>query len=202
MVDPRAGDRAGPAHDAVHLVPFGQQQFGEVRTILARDTGDQCGRHVRRPNDRACRASHGQRPAGRGTSRRSRGFRRRDRSAAPSRDREASTMSSTLRGVPSGLDGSKLSSASGLTTSRIFSASSRIDRSTPVPTLMCSSSRVVLHQEQARVARSSTWRNSRIGDPVPHTSTSRIGWPIESWNLRISAGSTWLDSRSKLSPGP
>jgi len=41
-----------------------------------------------------------------------------------------------------------------------------------------------------------------MGDPVPHTSTSGLSMVRASWNLRISAGRTWLELRSKLSPGP
>ena len=39
-------------------------------------------------------------------------------------------------------------------------------------------------------------------DPVPQTIASPRPSILASWNLRISAGSTWLDIRSKLSCGP
>ena len=41
VLDPLRAKRAGPAHQAVNLVSFVEEQFGEVRTILPGDTRDQ-----------------------------------------------------------------------------------------------------------------------------------------------------------------
>ncbi len=41
-----------------------------------------------------------------------------------------------------------------------------------------------------------------MGLPVPQISTSGAALTFASWNLRISAGRTWLLLRSKLSFGP
>ena len=78
--------------------------------------------------------------AGRGTTGRCRGCRSRDRSFAVQPSSLSLVTSSTLRGVPSGFEVSNRSVASGYTMSRTISARSRIEVSTPVPTLMCSSS--------------------------------------------------------------
>jgi hypothetical protein len=40
-------------------------------------------------------------------------------------------------------------------------------------------------------ARSSTWRNSLLGVPVPQALTSPDRDSLASWNLRMRAGRTW-----------
>jgi len=40
-IEPRRVERGGAPDDPVHLIPLLEQQLGEVRTILAGDTGDQ-----------------------------------------------------------------------------------------------------------------------------------------------------------------
>ena len=110
--------------------------------------------------------------------------------------------SSSLRGVPSGLDASNTilrlriddvaDHLGQLANAEIF-AGADVDVRFAV---------VVLHQEHARRARSSTWRNSRRGRPLPQTDTSAAPDSFASWNLRISAGSTCELFRSKLSFGP
>ena len=41
-----------------------------------------------------------------------------------------------------------------------------------------------------------------MGLPVPQISTASPPDCLASWNLRMSAGNTWLEARSKLSFGP
>jgi hypothetical protein len=41
VVDARRVERGGTADQAMHLVTLGQQQFGQVGTVLPGDTGDQ-----------------------------------------------------------------------------------------------------------------------------------------------------------------
>ena len=72
-----------------------------------------------------------------------------------------------------------------------ISASSRIVRSSPVPTLMCSGFVVVLHQEQAGVGEIVDVEElapRRAGPPDHDLGAARSAFA--SWNLRISAGST------------
>ena len=45
VINPAGVKGRGAANDAVHLVALGEQQLGEVRTILASDAGDQCFFH-------------------------------------------------------------------------------------------------------------------------------------------------------------
>jgi hypothetical protein len=40
MIDALGGEDAGPADDAVNLVPLFQQEFAQVRTVLPGDSGD------------------------------------------------------------------------------------------------------------------------------------------------------------------
>ena len=40
MGDPLEGFGTGPAHNAVDLVAFVEQEFGQIRAVLARDAGD------------------------------------------------------------------------------------------------------------------------------------------------------------------
>ncbi len=86
-------------------------------------------------------------------------------------------------------------------------------RSSPHPTLSRPSgtSAACTFCRQNVMARptSSTYRNSRRGLPVPHRASAVSGpaapasmATFASWNLRIIAGRTWLELRSKLSPGP
>ena len=51
-------------------------------------------------------------------------------------------------------------------------------------------------------AASSTYRNSRVAAPLPHTSTAGRPASCASTNFRIRAGMTWHERGSKLSPGP
>src|SRR6185312_3180889 len=110
--------------------------------------------------------------------------------------------SSCLRGVPSGFDVSKRREPVNPTTCATVSASSLIVISLPQPTLINLSSSYRSIRNRHASARSSTWRNSRLGVPVPQTSTSRSPPCLASWNLRIRAGSTCEVSRLKLSSGP
>ena len=41
MVDARADDGAGASHDTVDFIALLQKEFGEIRTILSGDTGDE-----------------------------------------------------------------------------------------------------------------------------------------------------------------
>ena len=56
--------------------------------------------------------------------------------------------------------------------------------------------------ETERLAIAATYKNSRDADPVPHAVTSLRPALRASTNLRISAGITCEDCRSKLSRGP
>ena len=71
-----------------------------------------------------------------------------------------------------------------------------------MPTLMWLSSLVVLHQVQAGVGEVVDVEELARRRPVPQISTSAVPSAFASWNLRISAGRTWLLVRSKLSFGP
>jgi hypothetical protein len=51
-------------------------------------------------------------------------------------------------------------------------------------------------------ARSSTWSSSRRGVPVPQTVTVDAPASLASWKRRISIGTTWPPTSSKLSFGP
>ncbi len=42
MVDPVGIERTAAANNAVDFVALGEQQFGQVRTVLSGDAGDQC----------------------------------------------------------------------------------------------------------------------------------------------------------------
>src|SRR5262249_28036303 len=80
--------------------------------------------------------------------------------------------SSSLRGVPSGLVPSQVRDPSKPTTFAMSSASSFIETSSPTPTLTISAPSYSFMRKTAASARSSTWRNSRRGEPEPHTTTS------------------------------
>jgi hypothetical protein len=41
MVDAPGIEAGGPALDAVHLIAFGQEEFGQIGTVLAGDSGDE-----------------------------------------------------------------------------------------------------------------------------------------------------------------
>ena len=41
VVNPVGVEQGGPALDTVHFVAFGQQQFGEVGTVLSGDASDE-----------------------------------------------------------------------------------------------------------------------------------------------------------------
>ena len=139
-----------------------------------------------------------------GTSRRSaaRPWRRGMRGCQPRAVRRV--MSSSLRGVPSGLVGSKASSpAEADDLAQQARRARRWSRSAPQPTLIGGVAGVVAQQEDAGVGQ--------VVD-VQELAARRAGAPdrrrwrrrpvFASCSLRIRAGTTWLASRSKLSPGP
>src|SRR5919197_159628 len=111
-------------------------------------------------------------------------------------------ISRSFRGVPSGLVVSQASSPSKPTTSQISSASSRIEMSSPQPTLMISGESYFSSSNTHADARSFTCKNSRRGSPEPHTMSSRSFRVLASCALRKSAARTCDVSRSKLSLGP
>jgi hypothetical protein len=51
-------------------------------------------------------------------------------------------------------------------------------------------------------AASSTYRNSRVGEPSPQTAISSSPRRFASTHFLMRAGITWLLASSKLSPGP
>ena len=110
--------------------------------------------------------------------------------------------SKSFRGVPSGLVVSQASSPLKPTTSQINSASSRIETSSPQPTLMISGESYFSSSKRHAEARSSTCKNSRRGFPVHHTISFLSLRVLASCALRRSAGNTCDVSRSKLSFGP
>ena len=72
-----------------------------------------------------------------------------------------------------------------------------------MPTLMWPSSVVVVHQEQAGVGEVVDVEELALGRAgAPDLDLGARRRRLASWNLRISAGSTWLEVRSKLSFGP
>ena len=46
VVQPVGVEAAGPTQDAVYLVAFGQENFGQIGTVLAGDAGNQCSSPV------------------------------------------------------------------------------------------------------------------------------------------------------------
>src|SRR5438874_9395054 len=110
--------------------------------------------------------------------------------------------SRSLRGVPSGFVVSQASSPLNPTMSQISSANSRIETSSPQPTLMISGLSYFSRRKRQAAARSSTWRNSRRGLPEPQTISSRASLVFASCAFRRSAGKTCDESKSKLSLGP
>src|SRR2546427_4589106 len=98
--------------------------------------------------------------------------------------------SKSFRGVPSGLVVSQASSPLKPTTSQINSASSRMEISSPQPTLMISGESYFSSRKRQAEARSSTCKNSRRGFPEPHTTSSWALRIFASCALRKSAAST------------
>src|SRR3989344_6067299 len=89
--------------------------------------------------------------------------------------------------------------------SLIISASSFIVISFPAPIFTKSPISLKLFlfiKYIAASAKSSTYKNSLLGAPVPHNSTEGRLFNFASWNLLIKAGITWPVSKSKLSLGP
>lgn len=41
VIDPRGVERRSAPDEPVNLIPLGQQQFGEIRAVLAGDSGDE-----------------------------------------------------------------------------------------------------------------------------------------------------------------
>src|SRR5436305_174658 len=81
--------------------------------------------------------------------------------------------SSSFRGVPSGFVLSQVNSPSKPSTCQISSASSRIEMSSPQPTLIISGESYFSRRKRQAEAQSSTCKNSRRGVPVPQTTISR-----------------------------
>src|SRR5260370_19293136 len=50
VIDARSIKRAGAPDDPVNFVSFGKQQFRQVRSILARYSGDECAFHALGPS--------------------------------------------------------------------------------------------------------------------------------------------------------
>jgi len=74
--------------------------------------------------------------------------------------------------------------------------------SVPEPTLTCSESEWVFVRCTQASAQSSACRNSRRGVPLPQMVILSALESLAPCALRISASMTWLEVRSKLSPGP
>ena len=139
----------------------------------------------------------------RGTSGRTTRSPRAGGSCAASRGRAAARRRGACVGVPSGFDASKTSAAAGYTTSRTISASSRIVRSSPVPTLMCSAVVVAAHQEEAgvgEVVHVQELAARRAGAPDRHLAAARRLRVVELADER--GQHVRARARSKLSFGP
>ena len=112
-------------------------------------------------------------------------------------------MSSSLRGVPSGLVASQRSSPSKPTTSAISSASSRIVTSVPEPMLMFSLAGIALEQRTRRRRRGRRHGGIRAAAfPMPQTTISSARRRLGLVRLAHQRGEDVAELRSKLSPGP
>ena len=98
--------------------------------------------------------------------------------------------SRTLRGVPSGFDESQAISPLKPASSATNSANSLIVRSSPLPILRWTSESYFLPAKTTADARSSTCKNSRIGEPVPHKVSFVRADSVASTNRRMNAGKT------------
>src|SRR5205807_7937307 len=98
--------------------------------------------------------------------------------------------SKSFRGVPSGLLVSQASSPLKPTTSQINSASSRIETSSPQPTLMISGESYFSSRSKQADAQSLTCKNSRRGVPVRQTTISLAPFFFASCAFRKRAAST------------
>ena len=62
MIDAAGVERRSAANHAVNFIPFGEQQLGQIRAILARDACDQCFFHSIEKSDRKIRRGAGKFP--------------------------------------------------------------------------------------------------------------------------------------------
>ena len=73
VIDPARVEGRGPANHAVNFVAFGEQELGEIRTVLSGDTGDESFLHEARERERANegrQARSRREPSGRGNTER------------------------------------------------------------------------------------------------------------------------------------
>ena len=217
VLDPLGVERAGPADQAVDLVALGQQEFGQIGAILSGDAGNQRpswiimiplnghrGRRgvawfadvvpcVARPSFLAVasyQATVSRRPSTNDVlgAKAELGCRPGGVEAAP---RLAVRLGTSPSGFPRRTG--RFADQFDQLADRDLLAGTDVDRLRLV---------VELGGRRDRPAASRTNRNSREALPVPQTSMNGCPASRASTALRISAGITWLDSGSKLSPGP
>src|SRR5207247_3722357 len=116
--------------------------------------------------------------------------------------RVARLVSRHRRGCPLGFEVSHTIRPRKPINSATSATSSFVDISVPVPTLTGSMPSKCSVASTIASPQSSTYRNSRVADPSPPQVISSAPCSFASRHLRMSAGITCDDSRSKLSPGP